>query len=40
MPHTDAASDRLLRLPLWIGVDRDRVLRALIAACAELSPPG
>jgi dTDP-4-amino-4,6-dideoxygalactose transaminase len=40
MPYTDAASDRLLRLPLWIGVDRDRVLRALIAACAEINRPG
>ena len=40
MPHTDATSDRLLRLPLWIGVDRDRVLRALIAACAEINRPG
>ncbi len=40
MPHTDATADRLLRLPLWIGVDRDRVLRCLIAACAELSRPG
>lgn len=36
MPHTDAASDRLLRLPLWIGVDRERVLRSLLAACAEV----
>jgi dTDP-4-amino-4,6-dideoxygalactose transaminase len=35
MPHTDAAADRLLRLPLWIGVDVDRVLRSLAAACAE-----
>jgi dTDP-4-amino-4,6-dideoxygalactose transaminase len=35
MPHTDATADRLLRLPLWIGVDVDRVLRSLAAACAE-----
>jgi len=40
MPHTDAASDRLLRLPLWIGVDRDRVLRSLVEACAEFNRPG
>ncbi len=36
MVHTDALSDRLLRLPLWIGVDAERVLRALRAACAAL----
>jgi dTDP-4-amino-4,6-dideoxygalactose transaminase len=36
MPHTDAASQRLLRLPLWIGVDTDLVLSSLIAACAAV----
>ncbi len=36
MPHTDATANRLLRLPLWIGVDVDRVQRSLAAACAEL----
>ena len=40
MPNTDATADRLLRLPLWIGVDRDRVLSALVAACAALNRPG
>jgi dTDP-4-amino-4,6-dideoxygalactose transaminase len=35
MPHTDAAADRLLRLPLWIGIDAGRVLHSLAAACAE-----
>ncbi len=39
MPRTDAAAGRLLRLPLWIGVDRELVLRALVAAL-ELSRPG
>jgi dTDP-4-amino-4,6-dideoxygalactose transaminase len=33
MPHTDGLSDRLLRLPLWIGVDRDLVVQALMKAC-------
>jgi dTDP-4-amino-4,6-dideoxygalactose transaminase len=37
MPNTDGLSDRLLRLPLWIGVDRDRVLRTLVDACAALT---
>ena len=36
MPHTDAAAERLLRLPLWIGVDGDLVLRSLLAACAAV----
>ena len=33
MTYTDNLSERLLRLPLWIGVDRDLVLRTFIAAC-------
>lgn len=33
MHHTNTLSERLLRLPLWIGVDRDLVLRTFIAAC-------
>jgi dTDP-4-amino-4,6-dideoxygalactose transaminase len=36
MPNTDMASQRVLRLPLWIGVDRERVLRSLLASCAEI----
>ena len=36
LPHTDALSERLLRLPLWIGVDRDRVLQALAEACTAV----
>jgi hypothetical protein len=32
MTHTDALSQRLLRLPLWIGVDEQEVLRALLAS--------
>lgn len=32
MTHTDALSARLLRLPLWIGVDERAVLRSLLAA--------
>ncbi|CAG1017527.1 dTDP-4-amino-4,6-dideoxygalactose transaminase [Burkholderiaceae bacterium] len=36
MPHTDSLSDRLLRLPLWIGVDRDLVLRTFIDACTAV----
>jgi dTDP-4-amino-4,6-dideoxygalactose transaminase len=36
MTHTDALSDRLLRLPLWIGVDRDRVLEVFHDACAAV----
>jgi dTDP-4-amino-4,6-dideoxygalactose transaminase len=35
MRHTEALSQRLLRLPLWVGVDADRVLEALLPACAE-----
>jgi len=27
MPHTDAASERLLRLPLWVGMNQDDVDR-------------
>jgi dTDP-4-amino-4,6-dideoxygalactose transaminase len=36
LPHTDALSERLLRLPLWIGVDRDRVLQTLVEACTAV----
>jgi dTDP-4-amino-4,6-dideoxygalactose transaminase len=36
MVHTDSLSDRLLRLPLWIGVDRDRVLGTFIDACTAV----
>lgn len=36
MANTDALSDRLLRLPLWIGVDRDLVLRTFIDACTAV----
>ena len=36
MTHTDALSQRLLRLPLWIGVDRDRVLEVFHDACAAV----
>lgn len=33
MANTDAVADRLLRLPLWIGVDQGRVLQAFFSAC-------
>ncbi|HVK32276.1 MAG TPA: dTDP-4-amino-4,6-dideoxygalactose transaminase [Burkholderiaceae bacterium] len=36
MTHTDTLSERLLRLPLWIGVDRDLVIDTFHAACAEV----
>jgi dTDP-4-amino-4,6-dideoxygalactose transaminase len=36
MQRTDELSDRLLRLPLWIGVDRDLVLRTFIEACTAV----
>jgi len=36
MPHTDALSEQLLRLPLWIGVDRDLVLTSFIDACTAV----
>ncbi len=36
MTHTDALSARLLRLPLWIGVDTDKVLRHLLPAAAAV----
>jgi dTDP-4-amino-4,6-dideoxygalactose transaminase len=34
MAHTNALSDRLLRLPLWVGLEeeQERVLNALRAA--------
>ncbi len=32
MTHTDALSERLLRLPLWIGVDEQRVVDSLLAS--------
>ena len=34
MQHTESLSQRLLRLPLWIGVDAGQVLAALGPACA------
>lgn len=36
MTQTDTLSDRLLRLPLWIGVDRELVIDTLTATCAEV----
>lgn len=36
MRHTDELSDRLLRLPLWIGVDRERVMDTFIQVCGEV----
>lgn len=36
MTHTDTLSERLLRLPLWIGVDRDLVLSTFIDACTAV----
>lgn len=33
MEHTDGLSERLLRLPLWIGVDTGRVVDSLARAC-------
>jgi dTDP-4-amino-4,6-dideoxygalactose transaminase len=36
MRHTDELSERLLRLPLWIGVDRELVMETFIAACGEV----
>ncbi|MCU0920909.1 MAG: hypothetical protein MUF16_11305 [Burkholderiaceae bacterium] len=36
MRHTDTLSERQLRLPLWIGVDRDLVLRSFIEACTAV----
>jgi len=36
MTHTDALSERLLRLPLWIGVDRELVIDTFSAVCAEV----
>jgi dTDP-4-amino-4,6-dideoxygalactose transaminase len=34
--HTDELSERLLRLPLWIGVDRELVIDTFSAVCAEV----
>lgn len=36
MTHTDELSDRLLRLPLWIGVDRELVIDTFTAVCGEV----
>jgi len=36
MTHTDALSERLLRLPLWIGVDRELVIDTFSSVCAEV----
>jgi dTDP-4-amino-4,6-dideoxygalactose transaminase len=38
MRHTEALADRLLRLPLWIGVDLGQVLDVLLQACAAECP--
>lgn len=35
MTHTDSLSERLLRLPLWIGVDCELVVRAFHRACVR-----
>jgi dTDP-4-amino-4,6-dideoxygalactose transaminase len=32
LPHTEDLAHRLLRLPLWVGVDVQRVTTALAAA--------
>jgi dTDP-4-amino-4,6-dideoxygalactose transaminase len=37
MQHTDVLSERLLRLPLWIGVDRERVMDTFVDACGAVS---
>ena len=39
MTHTDALSARLLRLPLWIGVDEPRVVDSLLESLAALDAP-
>jgi len=38
MRHTDELSERLLRLPLWIGVDKERVVSSLMQALGEAAP--
>jgi dTDP-4-amino-4,6-dideoxygalactose transaminase len=40
MHHTDALSERLVRLPLWVGLDVhfDRVIKAVDEAVAESKP--
>jgi dTDP-4-amino-4,6-dideoxygalactose transaminase len=40
LPVTDDLSARLLRLPLWIGVDTELVLRCLHDALAEADSAG
>ena len=42
MAHTDALSERLLRLPLWVGLapQQEQVLDALRQALAETNGPG
>jgi dTDP-4-amino-4,6-dideoxygalactose transaminase len=40
LPVTDDLSARLLRLPLWIGVDTELVLRSLRDALAEADAAG
>src|SRR6185312_15864864 len=39
---TDEMSERLVRLPLWIGLERfqDRVIEAAIEVIGELAPAG
>jgi dTDP-4-amino-4,6-dideoxygalactose transaminase len=39
MEHTDGLSERLLRLPLWIGVDTGRVVESLTRACRAVCKP-
>jgi dTDP-4-amino-4,6-dideoxygalactose transaminase len=36
MTQTDALSERLLRLPLWIGVDRELVIDTFSSVCTEV----
>jgi dTDP-4-amino-4,6-dideoxygalactose transaminase len=44
LPHTEALSERLVRLPLWVGLEpeMDRVIghvrRLLGELCAEVTP--
>jgi hypothetical protein len=40
MAHTDDLSDRLLRLPLWIGVDQALVVSAFVQACRRVRGGG
>ncbi len=40
MAHTDDLSDRLLRLPLWIGADQALVVSAFVQACRRVRGGG